>query len=561
MEIKPKLNLDWYKGQDSYSDGDVETDIIRLILENEPEDYGKAIIENYSWPVYYHLTHTRQNLLNWYPFKADASILEIGCGIGAMTSLLCDRCRTVTAVELSKRRALGAQLRCREKDNLEIIVGNLNDIEFQDKFDYITLIGVLEYQGTYTDSDNPYKDFLCKAKSLLKEDGKLLIAIENKYGVKYWCGAAEDHTGIPFDGLNQYKLSGRRVRTFAKKELEQLLEESGFMNPFFYFPMPDYKLPTVVYSEKYLPGNEVLENVLPYYAPSSQTLLVEEEELYKDIVKNGVFDFFANSFLVECSASIAKRGMEEEKTIFALLGSKREREYRIGTMINTAGHAIKFPLNDNIYVYNHLTQIMKNMEKLADRNIKILPYRQDGTKLVSEYQESLLLEDILRYASDRRNVGLLWKLWDELLEQIEASSDTVEQGDCLIYELGIDKYEEHKDYGKILKEGYLDMIPRNCFIEGEELIWFDQEWVLDNIPSKFILFRGMLQTYVRFPVMNYVIPMQEWLEHYGINIYLESFLAFDELFTKMIMDKYYAGHFVENREEGIYKKNIIKFMQ
>ena len=76
--------------------------------------------------------------------------MEIGAGCGALTGLLCDKCKKVTAVELSKRRATAAQLRCREKDNLEVIVGNLNDIEFGEKFDYITLIGVLEYQGTYT---------------------------------------------------------------------------------------------------------------------------------------------------------------------------------------------------------------------------------------------------------------------------------------------------------------------------------------------------------------------------------------------------------------------------
>lgn len=35
-------------------------------------------------------------------------------------------------------------------------------------------------------------------KPFLKENGKVLLAIENKFGLKYWCGAAEDHTGIPF---------------------------------------------------------------------------------------------------------------------------------------------------------------------------------------------------------------------------------------------------------------------------------------------------------------------------------------------------------------------------
>ena len=36
---------------------------------------------------------------------------------------------------------------------------------------------------------NPFENFLKKIKSLLKPDGKLIVAIENKYGLKYWCGA------------------------------------------------------------------------------------------------------------------------------------------------------------------------------------------------------------------------------------------------------------------------------------------------------------------------------------------------------------------------------------
>ena len=45
--------------------------------------------------------------------------------------------------------------------------------EFEKKFDYITLIGVLEYAPLYTNSDNSFHDFLTYIKSLLKEDGKL----------------------------------------------------------------------------------------------------------------------------------------------------------------------------------------------------------------------------------------------------------------------------------------------------------------------------------------------------------------------------------------------------
>lgn len=130
MNPCPKLNLQWYKNEDLYSDGEVEDFIIKIIAENRPEDYSNAVYEQFNWPIYYHLSPLRKNILNWYKFKPDSSVLEIGCGMGAITSVLCDECKDVTAVELSRKRATATLLRCREKENLEIIVGNLNDIEF-----------------------------------------------------------------------------------------------------------------------------------------------------------------------------------------------------------------------------------------------------------------------------------------------------------------------------------------------------------------------------------------------------------------------------------------------
>ena len=158
--------------------------------------------------------------------------MEIGCGMGAITNVLCDECKDVTAVELSRKRATATLLRCREKENLEIIVGNLNDIEFEKKFDYINFIDCcgtdsLGRARNMADgrfqSTNPYMDFLVKIKQLLKPDGKLLVAIENQYGLKYWCGMPEDHVGIPFEGINQYRDVERGVRTFSKTALDTLI--------------------------------------------------------------------------------------------------------------------------------------------------------------------------------------------------------------------------------------------------------------------------------------------------------------------------------------------------
>jgi Dimethyladenosine transferase (rRNA methylation) len=554
-----KLNLKWYRNADGYSDGDVEDDILKYIAENKPEDYDRVIEEHYNWPVFYHLTHIRKNLLNWYPFQRDASVLEIGCGCGAITSLLCDKCRKVTAVELSKRRATAARLRCMEKDNLEVIVGNLNDMCFDEKFDYITLIGVLEYQGTFTESDNPYKDFLIKIKSLLKEDGKLLIAIENKYGAKYWCGAVEDHSGIPFDGLNQYKMSGGKMRTFAKEELEELLKESGYKKLYFYFPMPDYKLPVVVYSEKHMPQNEYMDNMLPYYIPTNQTLLADEMGLYKDIIENDVFAFMANSFLVECSDSVIN-SEEEERVTFALLNSNRKSKYRIGTLIKDSGIVMKFALESNGVAHQHLNMVMQNMERMERRGLGIIPHRIECDRLVTNFMALPTLEDVLRNAAVKKDKEQIWKIWDMLLEQIEMTSDMADEKECIIYHLELDEYRENNTYGKILKKGYLDMIPRNCFIKDGQYLWFDQEWLMDNLPSKFVLLRAMLITYDRVSELLDVIPREELVEHYDLYECLKVIDSFTALFEGIVQDTTSTEYYINSGSHDIYIRNVKKLL-
>lgn len=526
----PKFNLEFYKEEDLYSEGEIEDVIIQMIAENPPEEYTKAIADQYCWSTYYHLTHIRRNLLNWYPFEKEASVLEIGCGMGAITAMLCDSCKEVTAVELSKKRATATLLRCREKENLEIIVGNLNDIYFEKKYDYITLIGVLEYQGNYTDTDNPYLDFIKNIRKLLKPQGRLLVAIENQYGLKYWCGAREDHTGIPFDGLNQYNVSKRKVRTFSKEALKCLLQEGGFPNTFFYYPMPDYKLPTVVYSQDYLPHNENMMNTRWYYTPDHSTLIAKEEAIYQDIIKNKVFDFFANSFLVECSAQ-----GELGQVTFASLSSIRLPEYQMGTRILRNEKVEKFALNSEVGIA-HLKEVFMNEKDIVNRGLSVNCNRLMKDVLETEYIETNTMEEVMLQAYREKNINLIWTLWDSLVNEIEKSSEHVSWEENILYTFDLDIEKNQDTYGTILKTGYIDMILRNAFWKEEQIIWFDQEWKLENVPSGFVLYRAFIQFYASFPYVNEVVTDTEFLEHYHLLDARKTYNLLEEMFIGVVID-------------------------
>ena len=296
---KVKLNLDFYEGKDLYSDGDIENELLNIVKDYDSSQYNDVILDKNSWAVLYHLSKQRENILKWYPFEKNASILEVGAGCGAVTGALLDMADIVTAVELSKKRSLINAHRHKNNNNLEIMVGNFNIIEkhLGKKYDYITLIGVFEYAETYMACNSPYITFLDKINSHLKEGGKILIAIENRMGLKYLAGCKEDHVGKYFEGIEAYP-NTRGVKTFTKQELEKLFLGAGYTKYQFYYPYPDYKFPMVIYSDEFLPKRGELYNNIRNF-DGDRWVLFDETKTFDGIITSGLFPVFSNSFFIE----------------------------------------------------------------------------------------------------------------------------------------------------------------------------------------------------------------------------------------------------------------------
>lgn len=280
---------------DVYSDGDVEDEILGYFASGR--DPESVIARDARWPVLYHLSPVRRNLLEWYGFPAGGSLLEVGAGCGSLTGLFCERVRQVTAVELSLRRATVIATRHRAFRNLEVHVGNLASIELPAPFDVATLVGVLEYSPKFVRGEDPPLQLLRRVRELVRPGGTLLVAVENRFGLKYWAGAREDHTGLFFDGLEGYPGRGD-VRTWGRVELAELLRRGGFPSQRFYYPWPDYKLPNHVYSDDWLPDPRELPPASPSY-DQDRLRLFDEGRVAAGLLANGLLPHFAPSFLVE----------------------------------------------------------------------------------------------------------------------------------------------------------------------------------------------------------------------------------------------------------------------
>lgn len=295
---KVKLNYRNYAGTDLYSDGAVEDELLEIVKNHEESEFSSIIAQKRNWEILYHLSHYRKNLIDWLPIGKSDSVLEIGAGCGALTGCFADKAGSVTCIELSEKRSMVNAYRNKDRDNIEILLGNFEDVErtLEKKYDFITLIGVLEFASAYISSERPYEDLLKTAKKHLKPAGKLVIAIENKLGMKYWAGCKEDHTGLYFEGIEGYSKTNS-VRTFSKHEFEELIRGAGFSEYTFYYPYPDYKLPTAIFSDAYLPGDGELQiNVVNF--DNDRVVLFDEAKAFASVAREGLFPVFSNSYLV-----------------------------------------------------------------------------------------------------------------------------------------------------------------------------------------------------------------------------------------------------------------------
>ena len=271
---------------------------------------GQVLRDNPSWPERFHLSPQRRHLLDWFPFSADADLLEVGAGCGALTGLLAERVAHVDALEPNPARAEVIAHRHRDRSNVSVLVGDLaSAVPLGRRYGYVALVGVLEYAGRFLRTEgtlhggSPYVRLLDQARALVSDGGYLLLAIENQLGLKYFAGTAEDHYGIPLVGIEDY-LWDAGIRTFGRSELGGMLERARFDIHTWYYPFPDYKLPTAIYSDAQPPGSiEHPATMYPstdYSNPNHQYF--SESRLARILLRNNLSGEFANSFLVVCRA-------------------------------------------------------------------------------------------------------------------------------------------------------------------------------------------------------------------------------------------------------------------
>lgn len=461
-----KVRLDYgkYPGEDFYCDGAVEDEILDIVKNRRPEEHAKVIEESRSWPILYHLSPLRENIVDWVPMDG-AKVLEVGSGCGAITGALARRARSVTCVELSRKRSLINAWRHKECGNITIHVGNFKDIEpeLPRDYDLICLIGVFEYGQSYIGGNVPYEDFLKILMPHLAEGGRILIAIENQYGLKYFAGCAEDHLGTFFSGIENYE-ERTGVRTFSRNGLEKIFAKCGAGECHFYYPYPDYKFMTTLYSDRCLPRKGELSNNIRNF-DRDRMMLFHERSAFDGLVEDGLFSVFANSFL-----AVIGKGMD---TVYSRYSNDRKEEYRIRTDIvdTPAGRKIrKLPLTGEAaaHIQGMETAYGLLRKRYEGSGLAINPCRlaEDGKSAEFPFERGVALTELLDDCLGRGDLEGFYRLFDRYYELISHGEG-----------------QEIADY---------DLVFSNILVDGDSWTAIDYEWTVRSpVPSREIAFRAV----------------------------------------------------------------------
>lgn len=411
-----------------------------------------------------------------------------------------------------------------------------------EQYDYIVGVDIIE------ESDQPV-EVLRQCHKLLKPQGRLLLGTENRYAIKYICGDRDPYTNHSFDGIENYRrLSDADKNTIAGRcysmsELQDMLVEAGFSNDKFYSVMPSLQEAQLIYAEGYEPVEELAMRYFPLYNYPDSVFL-EEQFLYTDLIKNGMFHKLANAYFIECSMD----GRFDD-TLHATISLDRGRENAMVTSI--CGHDGKRTVAKRA-IYEEgsrkLREMQDNLEDLHERGINVVESHIDGESFAMPFVDAPIAMNELKLIG-KQDEAAFYKALDDMNELILQSSehtDVISDKDR--------NSANGRDLGIILARGYIDMVPLNCFYDvsiadsKNRFIYYDQEFYIENCPAKAIMYRSITIIYDGTDrEFERLIPRKEVLERYGLTECEDIWMRMSAHFTETLRNQKALRPYYENK--------------
>lgn len=389
----------------------------------------------------------REAVLCWYPFESGATALDLSGG--ALTELLESRCGSIS----HSQDAGGGT------------------------FDYIVVLDPADFAV----------ETLAEFRAGLKPGGRLLLAYENPFALRYWAGKKAPNTGLPHDTL-----FGRGDSPLpSRSELRIRLKLAGFEGQKWYYPLTDHWFAQEIYSESCLPNEYLNQRFIPYIADDG-FVRFDERDLYREVIRNGAFEFMCGAYLVEARRDSASQPCPVE---YAAVTAYREPAKRFATIVRNDGVVHKKPLHPD--GLESVRRSHQNHQDLAALGVDVVKMRIVDGSLVMP----------------RMNLPTLWDYWGaKLLRGILDENEIVGHFDRIR-----DSILKASANGRC----YWELVPANCFYDAQDdrMLFFDQESYWENASPDIALVRAMQS--LRFsPVFGGDSRAEGWLaklqDRYGL---------------------------------------------
>ena len=367
-------------------------------------------------------THLKNNYIDWIPLKADETMLVLS----------------------------------ENMDNLEGM------------WDYLVVSDAFARVPAIFEGRAPYHTFFEKIKKHLKPKGHLILAVDNRYGLTYFAGSKERLTGKYFEGLEGYGHS-EGVCTFSKEGVLARVKEAGFASAKTYYPYPNYRYMTALYTDAHLPSpGELGKNLCNY--EEERAVLFDEAAVFDGLIREGKFQEFSNSYLFDLTMEEQER---EEELLFLKYSVERDEKYRIRTEIVRKADGTKIvrkvPYTDaaraHVEKIKHWETVLNEQYNPVGVAVNKCTLTEKGAEF--EFLKGVTLEDVLDEYLDKDDLT-------GFIEEIRNYKNKLEQ---------------------LINQGAnnIDLIfPNIILIDGKWHV-IDYEWTFEaEVPLKFILHRAII---------------------------------------------------------------------
>lgn len=351
--------------------------------------------------------------------------------------------------------------------------------------------------GSLLNDGKSFSSAVKNAAALLSYDQCLIASADNPLGLQYLLGYRDNEGLLPFSTFANDD-NGRRIDYQGLMRLKKELQDTGF-SVFCYYPFPNRKNCTLLYSQSVLPGERELKAKYSWIDEKYHIFAFDDYGVIDRIVSNGLFPQFSSSYIL----LIRKRSKTEKNhVIYSKYSLSRDERFALRTVIEEEPDGKR-------KVYKRPC-IEKGKEQLSfiKKSFEILSKKSENTPLSINSLSGGENELHFEYVSGRTFSSELSELMQKSEEKVTALFEALFE-----YKDMVESIYKEKEPFKI-EEGYknffgdtlpneelmsvrgldIDLIFENL-LRGEDKKWtvIDYEWTFAFlIPIKYLYYRASL---------------------------------------------------------------------